>query len=1190
MPRRKMEKLEPESEQDSAEAKSSGNKSRTVKKKVKTEDSADSSLNIKDTSVRTSNNKEGTGKRNRKECRKSKQDINSCADSKCLDTSVSEYFSAVNGDIISDQSKDVKKKSKKENNSSYASKVRNLKSSIGSDEGSEAEFEAVTVNYSSPGGKRDSSVRKRGSVKKSAKTGKKNTDKNEGIKESRTAKSSDKNSKDEGLKVNCLSESNKNKDVKGKKETSNRKRKPADLAVRNAIDNDVEIKKPKRQDKQLRCRQSKNKNADTEAGKVNRKVKVPENVISKKAVNKKADPDDIFTILKQTEGTKPGKVNTDNIIKDESDKSSGGEMMDVESPLKEVPVPVAARSIPKSVDHSDAMAILMHMEGPKQNYLAEKPSTSKALVSVDIENMSDVDDDDENGDNKEGGDDTDEESEWEDVEDHHGNSPKKSQLPSGPVEITLDAPVIYKKRKKGEFDLQAYFRRQINRFKREVAMDIHKVHLLCLLARCQYLNNLCKDETVQAQALSITLVTKELKLPPVKSCTESHVTRVLSWIKEQKHHLIEIMADSLSEVSTQLRVTLTCVVLLRQVGFLTRLMASLQPVPFKETSSKSNSSKKGKSQTLKSSNSSKGKQVEKGESTKTASSKTVKKNVKKNLAKDRSENVKTYKNAAKKKDLDEDFSSEGKETRGKISTVKRRSSDRKCTKVSKTAYRVDAESDNEEMSDDNDGDFVPVGDDGYDDDNDDDCNNVKKNDNKRKRNKTENKKSSKRIKAEDEALKAENISDDDFAEDSVLIRTQQLKKEPSKIKNRRALSTDTEYDYCGVDNWAEVYIEKEQKWLCVDCVSIQVKKTYEIENKATQPVSYVVGITQEGYIRDVTARYASQWLTETRKLRVESEWWEETLKPYKCPDMARDKIEDQELNFHLQQRPLPTSIGAFKSHPLYALKRHLLKFEALYPDTAVPVGYIRGEPVYARECVHTLHSRENWLKEGRAVRVGEEPYKFVKSRPKWNRPKEDPEAKDLELFGNWQTEQYIPPPAVDGKVPRNAHGNVEMFLPSMLPAGTVHLKIQGLHKIAKKLDIDCAPAMVGWDHHCGFSHPLMDGVIVCEEYKDILLAAWDEEQEIIREKEQKKREKRVYENWRKLIRGMLIKERLKKRFDLEEKPNETSEQDKPDTVSQTGTAEVTGPTVTEKANDKKHAWPQNRMIENQQSLCTVEEL
>lgn len=38
----------------------------------------------------------------------------------------------------------------------------------------------------------------------------------------------------------------------------------------------------------------------------------------------------------------------------------------------------------------------------------------------------------------------------------------------------------------------------------------------------------------------------------------------------------------------------------------------------------------------------------------------------------------------------------------------------------------------------------------------------------------------------------------------------------------------------------------------------------------------------------------------------------------------------------------------------YVLRRHLLKFEALYPDSAIPVGYIRGEPVYARECVHTV--------------------------------------------------------------------------------------------------------------------------------------------------------------------------------------------------------------------------------------------
>ena len=54
--------------------------------------------------------------------------------------------------------------------------------------------------------------------------------------------------------------------------------------------------------------------------------------------------------------------------------------------------------------------------------------------------------------------------------------------------------------------------------------------------------------------------------------------------------------------------------------------------------------------------------------------------------------------------------------------------------------------------------------------------------------------------------------------------------------------------------------------------------------------------------------------------------------------------------------------GAFKDHPLYALTRHLLKFEAIYPSEAPPLGFIRSEPIYARECVHTLHCRITWLK------------------------------------------------------------------------------------------------------------------------------------------------------------------------------------------------------------------------------------
>lgn len=75
----------------------------------------------------------------------------------------------------------------------------------------------------------------------------------------------------------------------------------------------------------------------------------------------------------------------------------------------------------------------------------------------------------------------------------------------------------------------------------------------------------------------------------------------------------------------------------------------------------------------------------------------------------------------------------------------------------------------------------------------------------------------------------------------------------------------------------------------------------------------------------------------------------------------------------------------YKNHPLYVLKRHLLKFEDIYPPDAVTLGFIRKEPVYSRQCVYTLHSRDIWLKHAKVVKAGEKPYKIVKARPKYDR-------------------------------------------------------------------------------------------------------------------------------------------------------------------------------------------------------------
>ena len=107
-------------------------------------------------------------------------------------------------------------------------------------------------------------------------------------------------------------------------------------------------------------------------------------------------------------------------------------------------------------------------------------------------------------------------------------------------------------------------------------------------------------------------------------------------------------------------------------------------------------------------------------------------------------------------------------------------------------------------------------------------------------------------------------------------------------------------------------------------------------------------------VKDLTCRYAEKWVSYNRKLRIDREWWAKTLEPYNPPDDSRNKTEDAQLKKALLEQDFPTTIGEFKDNPLYALKRHLLKFQAIYPESAVPLGYIRNEAIYSRDCVHEV--------------------------------------------------------------------------------------------------------------------------------------------------------------------------------------------------------------------------------------------
>jgi hypothetical protein len=54
--------------------------------------------------------------------------------------------------------------------------------------------------------------------------------------------------------------------------------------------------------------------------------------------------------------------------------------------------------------------------------------------------------------------------------------------------------------------------------------------------------------------------------------------------------------------------------------------------------------------------------------------------------------------------------------------------------------------------------------------------------------------------------------------------------------------------------------------------------------------------------------------------------------------------------------------------------------------------------------------------------------------------------------------------------------------------------------------------------------------VVCKEYEQTLREAIEQQKQITIEKELKKIEDRVYKNWRKLIRGLIIKRNLAEKY------------------------------------------------------------
>ncbi|KAK3332149.1 nitrilase [Cercophora scortea] len=374
--------------------------------------------------------------------------------------------------------------------------------------------------------------------------------------------------------------------------------------------------------------------------------------------------------------------------------------------------------------------------------------------------------------------------------------------------------------------------------------------------------------------------------------------------------------------------------------------------------------------------------------------------------------------------------------------------------------------------------------------------------------------------------------------------------------------------------WVEVLDRAYQKWHPVDALVTGTQwKPRALEPPASDRencMTYVVAFEADGSARDVTRRYAKAYNSKTKRLRIDGirtggtagsglsgeRWWRRAMRKYARPwPTDLDQIEKTELAAEEAKEPMPRNVADFKDHPVYALERHLRRNEVLVPgaQTTGTVGAGSKAPlerIYRRRDVRIARSREKWYRMGREVKPGEEPVVILPKRtPKrggfndYNDDNEDNDDDELldkgDLFGDSaaaaagtpiytedQTDLYQAPPVRNGRVPKNKFGNIDLYVPSMVPAGGAHVAHERAAQAAYVLGVDYAPALTGFQFKGRQGTAVLHGVVVPAECEEGVWAVIGGLTDLDAEMERERRARRAVRMWSRFLKGLRIRERI----------------------------------------------------------------
>lgn len=349
--------------------------------------------------------------------------------------------------------------------------------------------------------------------------------------------------------------------------------------------------------------------------------------------------------------------------------------------------------------------------------------------------------------------------------------------------------------------------------------------------------------------------------------------------------------------------------------------------------------------------------------------------------------------------------------------------------------------------------------------------------------------------------------------------------------------------------WVEAFNEASQKWVAVDpIVTHTIDKPTKIEPPASynlNQLAYAIAYEDDGSARDVTRRYAKAYNAKTRRHRVEAaidgtRWWKRVMRVFRrqCGILDRDQVEDVELAQKEAREGLPANVLDFKDHPYYALERHLKRHEVIHPKREVgkvnagTAAKPKMGPVYRRRDVLSCKSADKWYRSGREIKAGEQPLKHVPARVRrQTSPGPDKAIPDRAattgLYAPYQTQLYVPPPVQHGRIPKNMYGNLDIYVPSMVPAGGVHIRHALTQQAARLLRIDYADAVTRFQFKGRHGTAIVEGAVVAEQYADAVHATIDGMEFDGLEDESRARSLRALKTWKRFLTGLRISERVR---------------------------------------------------------------